>query len=150
MVDVQQAAVAGTQVNTTIIQAVDTPTLAARTNVETGSTVNAIFLTVEVVATSSAALPNAYLIVVKNPGGNIVMPAANAVGSNDNKRFVIHQEMVMLQEQTSSNPRTLFKGVIVLPKGYRRFAPNDELEIGILAPGVSLNICFQCHFKEFR
>ncbi len=150
VVDVQQATVAGTQVNTTIIQATDTPTLAARTNVETGSKVNAIFLTVEIVATSSAALSNAYLIVFKNPGGNLTIPAANIVGSNDNKKYVIHQEMVMLQEQTGSNPRTLFKGVIVLPKHYARFAPNDELELGILAPGVSLNVCFQVHFKEFR
>ncbi len=89
-------------------------------------------------------------MVTKNPGGNITIPPANAVGSNDNKRFVIHQEMVMLQKVTPSNPRTLFVGVIIIPRGYRRFAPNDELVLSFLAPGVNIDVCFQVHYKEFR
>ncbi len=89
-------------------------------------------------------------MVMKNPGGNITVPVANAVGGNDNKRFVIHQEMVMLQRVTNSNPRTLFNGVIVIPRGYRRFAPNDLLQLSFLAPGVNIDVCFQCHYKEFR
>ena len=32
------------------------------------------------------------MIVYKNPGGNLTAPAPNTIGSNDNKRFVIHQE----------------------------------------------------------
>ena len=47
----------------------------------------------------------------------MAIPAANAVGGDDNKRYVIHQEMVMVQKITPSNPRTLFKGVIAIPKG---------------------------------
>ncbi len=150
VVDIQNALVAGTQNNERIIRSVDTPILANRDDVETGSTVNGIFLNVEVVATSSAALSNVYLIVFKNPGANLTVPAANQVGLNDNKRYVIHQEMVMLQEQTGSNPRTLFKGVIVIPRGYRRQGPGDFLQIGLLAPGISVNYCIQVHYKEFR
>ncbi len=132
------------------MRSVDTPVIANRDDVETGSTVNAIFLVVEVVATSSAALSNVYMTVFKNPGANLTPPGANVVGSDDNKKYVIHQEMVMMQEQTGSNPRTLFKGVIVFPRGYRRNGPNDIWQISLLAPGVSFNYCLQVHYKEFR
>ena len=133
----------------------DAPVLANVTEVETGSKINGIYLKVEANATSSAALANLYLIVYKNPGGNILTPVPNTVGSNDNKRFVIHQEMVMLQKEPTAdslggNPRTVFNGVIVIPRGYRRFAPNDLLNVAFLAPGVTVDLCFQCHYKEFR
>ncbi len=119
-------------------------------DVITGSTVNAIYLRIEVNATSSAALANMYMIVAKNPGTNVNLPPPNAVGIDDNKRFVIHQEMIMFQQVTNSNPRTLFNGVIVIPKIYRRNAPDDNLVVILLAPGVNTNICLQCHYKEFR
>ena len=100
--------------------------------------------------TTAAALPNAYMMLFKNVGGNLTAPAANLVGSSDNKRYSIHQEMVMLQSVVNSNPRTLFNGVVVIPRGFRRFGPDDRLELHVLSPGVNLNLCVQCHYKEFR
>ncbi len=150
VVDQQQAAVAGTQVATSLIDTVDAPVLAQVDEVETGSTVNAIYLKVEINATSSAALANAYMFVFKNPASALTAPTANIVGSSDVKKYVIHQEMVMLQQQDGSNPRTLFNGVIVIPRGYRRNGPDDNMSVLIFSPGVNLNICVQCHYKEFR
>jgi len=87
---------------------------------------------------------------MKNPGGNLTFPNPNVVGSDDNKKYVFHQEMVMLQMQDNSNPRTLFNGVIVIPKHLRRMAINDLITVRVFSPGVELNICIQCHYKEFR
>ncbi len=150
VVDIQFASTAGTAVPQILIKAVDDPALANTADVQTGCTVNGIYLKIEANATSSAALANFYLIVYKNPGFNISDPTANAVGADDNKRFVIHQEMIMFQQVTNSNPRTIFNGVIAIPRGYRRFGPNDQLRIVTLAPGVNTNSCLQCHYKEFR
>ncbi len=150
VIDHQYSVAAGAQTNKDLILASDTPDLATNTEVQTGSTVNGIYLKVECYATSSGALSNAYMIIFKNPGGNLTEPTPNAVGVSDNKRYVIHQEMVMLQKVTPSNPRTLFNGVIVIPKGYRRFGPNDVLRIRVVTPGVSADFCVQCHYKEFR
>ncbi len=136
---------------TTLIVSSDTPDLATPIEVQTGSTVNGIYLKVEVTNVgTTGVLANVYMIVMKNPGGSLSAVAPNTVGSNDNKRFVIHQEMLMLQQIHDSNPRTLFNGVIVIPRGYRRFGPNDTLQLRILAPGVDVNYCVQCHYKEFR
>ncbi len=90
------------------------------------------------------------MIITKSPGGNINAPAPNLVGASDDKRFVIHQEMVMVEQSANGNPRTLFNGVIAIPRGYRRFGPGDLLIISFLAPGVNVNLCYQAHYKEFR
>ncbi len=150
VVDKQDATTAGTVNVTNLIFSVDAPILSQTSQVETGSKVNGIYLKVEIVATSSAALSNVYMIIFKNQAGALTAPAANLVGSNDVKRFVIHQEMLMMQRVTNSNPRTLFNGVIAIPRGYRRMGPDDRLEIHILSPGVNIDLCLQCHYKEFR
>ncbi len=148
--DEQGGMVAGTTVTVVIAEAKDAPVLANTAEVQTGSTINGFFAAVEVVATSSAALSNVYAIFYKNPGNNLTMPAGNVVGSNDNKKYVFHQEMVMLQEQTGSNPRTLFKGVLKVPKHMRRMGPGDLIGLKMLAPGNAMNYCTQFHYKEFR
>ncbi len=150
VVDNQGATPIATDVGVTLIKAVDAPVLANVTEVETGAKVNGIYLKVEAYATSTAALANFYLIIYKNPGGNITSPVPNSVGNNDNKRFVIHQEMVMMEKNTTGNPRTVFNGVIAIPRGYRRFAPNDLLIATLRTPGVTSDYCIQCHYKEFR
>ncbi len=136
-----------------LIAATDTPTQAGTNNVITGSKVNGIYLKVEVAsneAFDSGAIPNVYMIVAKNPGTNLTMPAPNAVGANANKRFVIHQEMIMINNTIGGNPRVLFNGVIAIPKGYRRMGPEDALVVSVLSPAINIALCLQCHYKEFR
>ncbi len=150
VVDKQAGVALGVDNVTNLIFAVDAPIKANREEVQTGCTVNGIYLKVEINATTSAALSNAYMLIFKNPGGSLTSPVPNLVGGNDNKRYVIHQEMVMLQQVDNSNPRTLFNGVVAIPRGYRRMGPDDRLELHVFSPGVILNLCLQCHYKEFR
>ncbi len=140
--------------NFAIALATDTPTLAATTNVETGCKINGFYLRVEAASNEAidlGAIPNFYMIVWKNVGGNLTDPVPNAVGANDNKRFVIHQEMTMLENKgQGSNARTVFNGVVVVPKGMRRMGPNDEWQVQIFCPALATVVCFQAHYKEFR
>ncbi len=150
VIDLQGGLVIGAQTNVDLIKTVDAPVITNATEVETGSKVNGLFLKVEVNAVTSAALPNCYLTIFKNPGGVLTPPAANAVGISALKKYVIHEEMVMLQQQDRSNPRTLFVGVIKIPRGYIRNGPLDKLQLSLLSPGVTQNFCVQAHYKEFR
>ncbi len=152
VVDFAQTQTAGAQLDTPIIVSKDAPVLANRADVETGSKVNGVYIKCEIASTETdaGAIPNAYFLLTKNPGGNITVPPANAVGSDDNKRFVIHQEMVMMNNLAGGNPRILFNGVIAIPRGYRRFGPNDTLVLSLLSTAVNMASCVQVHYKEFR
>ncbi len=150
VVDSQASSTADTQIATSIIDTVDNPVQTDTDGVETGSTVNAIYLKVEAVATSSAAIANFYMFVFKNPGSNLTAPEGNVVGVSDVKKYMIHQEMVMFQKQDGSNPRTVFSEVIVIPKGYRRNGPDDNMSVLTFSPGINWDVCIQCHYKEFR
>ncbi len=150
VVDFQGGVVAGVIQNVILAEAKDAPVITNTAEVVTGSKVNGIYLKVEVNADIVTGLPNVYLSVNKNPGNQVTLPNPNAVGSSINKKFVIHQEMVMLQGVDNSNPRTLFNGVIAIPRGYRRFAPDDKLVLRVLSAATTLNMCVQCHYKEFR
>ncbi len=134
--------------------ATDTPTLGSTNSVETGSKINGFYIRFEASSNndfSDGATPNFYFYLWKNTGGNLTAPPANAVGSNDNKRYVIHQEMTMLENKgKGSNARTVFNGVIAVPKGMRRMGPNDEWNIVTVCPQLATAQCVQCHYKEFR
>ncbi len=150
VVDIQGGLALGTQLNSILIDAVDAPVLTGAAGVEVASTVRAIYLKVEVYATSAAALSNVYMTVMKNPSNALTAPAPNAVGVSDVKKQIIHQEMVMIQQVAEGNPRTLFKGVIRIPRGYQRMGQDDTLLLSLLSPGVAIFFCVQCIYKEFR
>ncbi len=153
VVDFSATLAAASTLTNILVDTVDAPVIASTNQVETGSKVNGIYLKVEVASNEApdvGAIPNVYLSVFKNPGNNLTFPAPNAVGSSDNKRFIIHQEMIMLENLRGGNPRVLFNGVIVIPKGYTRFGPDDALSLQILSPQVDIALCLQCHYKEFR
>ncbi len=144
---------ANTNVNVILVKGINSPDAITNTNeVAVGSTVNGIYLRVEVSCDTDVTteIPNVYMSVNKNPGGALSAIVPNTVGTSVNKRFVIHQEMLMMDGHVGGNPRVLFNGVIKIPKGYKRFADTDTLQLRILAPTVALNYCVQCHYKEFR
>ncbi len=150
VVDVQGGLVLNVQQTFNLIDTVDNPVLTGTSQVKIGSKVNGLYLKVEVYATTAGALSNVYMMVMKDPGNAITFPNPNVVGASAFKKFVIHQEMVMLEKSVNGNPRILFNGVIAIPKGYRRNGPLDRLQIMLFAPGVNVDFCFQCHYKEFQ
>ncbi len=145
---------AATQTFFSLADTTDTPTLAAKNSVETGCKINGFYIRLEVASNEAidlGAIPNVYMYVWKNPGNNLTAPSASSVGSDDNKRFVIHQEMSMIENKgQGSNARTLFNGVVVVPKGMRRCGPDDKWTVEILSPQLDIAACMQAHFKEFR
>ncbi len=154
VVDSSATVGAGTDHPFVLAKAVDAPVLANRTECITGSKINGFYIRVEVASNEAidlGAIPNAYLMVSKNPGANLTLPSPNAVGVSDNKRFVIHQEMTMIENKgQGSNARTLFNGVVVVPKGMRRMGPNDIWNCTCLVPALNSALCLQSHYKEFR
>ncbi len=138
-----------------LVQTVDAPVLASVTQVETGSAVHGIYLHVEVLHSAGTGRPNIYMMIFKNPGGNLSNASflPKGEGGVDNKRHVIHQEMILMSGDAGNGlPRPLFNGVIKIPKGMSRFGPSDTLNMNIVTgnAGVVADWCLQAHYKEFR
>ena len=158
IIDVPTSTVLAVQSVVPVIEAGSNPSLGNPTIVNEGSTINAIYLRVEVLGTTSfTQVPRVYMAIFKNPGNNISAPNANGTGTNDAKRYIIHQEMIMISGvglEGSGFPRTLFNGVIKIPPRLKRFGYNDELQV-LLQNGAGettgiANVCVQCIYKEFQ
>ncbi len=148
---------------TEFASAVDTPArLTQPDEVHNGSVIKWFYAQVETAGSVAyAGVPRVYCMFWKNPGNELVAPSPASVGSSDVRKFVFHQEMQMVAQQTTSGagggdgtfPRTMFKGVIRVPKRYQRMGINDRLSFSIQnEPGESTGttrFCFQCIYKEF-
>ncbi len=152
VVDAQGTVTAGVTLSQPLILTVDAPVIGDTRQCITGSKVNGIYLKVEVASTESdpGAIPNCYLAIFKDPGGLLTTPNPVSIGDEVIKKYIIHQEMVMLNNTAGGNPRVLFNGVIAIPKGYRRNGPLDELSVLVRSTAVNFAFCMQAHYKEFR
>ncbi len=151
VVDIE-GTVTSTKNEATLVDADDNPVLASPTQVQTGSVVNGVYLHVEVSHTTGAGRPNIYMAVYKLPGNAFATSDPSAIGITDTKKFVIHQEMIMMSGDAGNGlPRPLFNGVIAIPKHMRRFGPDDRLVVVFITKGaVQADFCLQSHYKEFR
>lgn len=143
---------------TDVIDTVTTPNTASGPNqCHIGSTVHAIYLRVEVKggAVTASGVENIYMGVFKNPGNLLGAPRLDSVGTTDRRKYMIHQEMIMTNVATAeaSFPRTLFKGVIKIPKGYKRNGFEDKLQVVLQQrlgeTNQTTQFCIQCIYKEF-
>lgn len=152
IVDSSATLTAGTTLLTKLIDTVDAPIITGIIQCETGSKVNGIFLNVQVASneTDAGAIPNVYMALYKNPNGNITTINPTSTGDTGDKRFIFHQEMIMFNNLAGGNPRTLFKGVIAIPKGYRVNRFDDELVLAVRSTAVNIALCIQCIYKEYR
>ena len=153
VVDVQGGITSGSREVVILATGVDSPSTSSTTEVQTGGRVNSLYLNVQVLATTSTALPNFYLILYKNPGNNVLaaqIPEANAVGTSDFRKQVFHQEMRMMSQENDSIPITMFNGVLKLPQRFQRMGINDTVVIQFISPGVDVFYCIQCIYKEYR
>ncbi len=154
IVDVQGGIVAGTQVISNLVKTVDNPvSTSAPAECTTGSHVKSFFLNVQVAATGTAALANVYMFVFGNPGDNIIdanIDDGNVIGVSDIRKQVFHQEMIMTEKNTTAFPRTLFRGVIKVPRKFNRLGVKDRISIALFSPGVNYDFCFQCIYKEIK
>ncbi len=152
VIDSEGALVAGTASITDLAVANDNPILGSVTQVETGSKVNGFYLHVEVLHSSGAGRPNVYMAIFKNPANQLgTISAINSLGDSDQKKFCIHQEMLMMSGDAGNGlPRPWFNGVLKIPRHMQRFGPSDKLQVVLLSPSVATDFCLQAHYKEFR
>ncbi len=162
VVDTSGSVVAGAVSVTELAIQTDSPSTSSVNQVHIGSHIKAIYLKVELSGSIAyGGVPRVYFVVFKNPGNQLANPVLDAIGVSTIRKYVIHQEMTMVAQQTTSGagggdgtfPRTMFKGVIRIPPRYQRFGDLDKLEFHIgNSPGEatgSTRWCLQAIYQEF-
>ncbi len=145
---------------TQLIEAEDNASLADTDSVERGSRVNGIFLSVFAISEGGELANEVPLIdwyVIKNPGGNFTtfsatgFPTPGITGSHDNKRFIIHEEKGLSGggELSLAGIPMVFKGVLAIPRGYRKFNANDRLEIAVRS-NFAIKLCVKAIYKWYH
>ncbi len=143
-----------------IIDDVDTYTLADANGVPTGSRVNGFyhssyFISEGGEATSEVPLVDWYII--HSPGGAFGttfdadnLPTPGATGVHKNKRFIIHEERGLTGGGNASlaGVPMVFKGVIGIPKKWRRVGDGDNLVLCARCT-FATKVCTKSVYKHF-
>ncbi len=146
---------------TTIVDTVDAPTLAATGSVERGSKVHGIYLSLFIYAEGGEVaneVPLADWYIIKDQGGNMgstfsatALPTPGATGSNDNKRFVFHEEKGLAGggDASLAGVPMVFKGVIGVPRGYQKCNSGDRIKVCVRTNFAS-KLCFKAIYKWYH
>ncbi len=140
---------------------VDSATLAAADSVERGSKINGIYLSLFFI-TEGGELANEVPLVdwyiIKNPGNNFTstfdaanLPTPGSTGVHDNKRYIFHEEKGLSGggELSLSGVPMVFKGVLALPRGFRKFNANDRLTLAARA-NFATKFCAKAVYKWYH
>ncbi len=164
IIETNGAVVAAVVSVTDLIATVNNPDpLVSPSQVNIGSKVGSVYIRVEVVGTTGAGgVDNIYMAVAKNPGSNMTFPALDLLGVDDLRKYVIHQEMIMLSPQSEAGagggsnrfPRTMFKGVVRIPRGYQRNGVKDKLILLLQHRSGEVTqvteFCIEAIYKEYQ
>ncbi len=144
----------------TVVNTVDSATLAANNSVERGAKVNGLFLSCFWYSEGGELASEVPLVdwyIMKNNGNNFSgfdatnFPTPGAQGTHDNKRFIFHTEKGLTGggDASLSGVPMIFKGVIALPRGMRKMNANDRIII-CARSNFATKFCIQAIYKWYH
>jgi len=151
-VTVNVLGVTSTIQNFLIAKAVTSPAPTNKSDVSHGCVIKNIWVTLDLCGLGGTGVLNnldAYLI--KNPGDNLTLPTANAVGSSNEKKYVIKQWRFMAMRNQDGNPPYHWEGWVKIPKPYQRMGTDDTWRLGVSATsGLTGHASVMSIYKWFR
>ncbi len=139
-----------TNVRTIIAKAVTAPSNTVTTDCHRGGTIKAIWISLDFCGLrASGIFQKTGVYLIKNPGANLLPPGVFAVGSSNEKKFVIKQWLAMTMANADGNPPYHWEGWVKIPKRYQRMGTDDIWE---LVYGVDAGVGHGFHnviYKEY-
>ncbi len=144
--------ISGTQTNSTIAVATDTPATTSSTEVSQGCIIKAIWVSLDFCGLArSGTLNNAGVYLAKNVGNNLTLPSALTQGSSNEKRFIIKNWHAMIMRNQDGNPPYHWEGWVKIPKKYQRMATDDTWRLSsITTAAVTGHLSPQVIYKWYR
>ncbi len=113
-----------------IAKAVNSPSNTVTTDCHHGSTIKAIWLSIDFCGTAGSGVQQETVVYLfKNPGANLTPPGVFAVGSSNEKKFVIKMWSQMTMRNQDGNPPYHWEGWIKIPKRYHRMGTDDLWQV---------------------
>ncbi len=123
-------ALTSTNVVTLLAKAVTAPSNTVETDCHRGGTIKAIWLSLDMCGLgATGALVNGGMYLIKNPGDNLTEPGIFAVGTSNEKKFVIKQWFAMLMRNQDGNNPYHWEGWVKIPKRYQRMGTDDTWQL---------------------
>ncbi len=133
-----------------VAKAVTAPSNTVTTDCHRGGHIKAIWVSLDACglgATGANVTWSAFLF--KNPGANLGPPGSFAVGSSNEKKFVIKQWSAMLMRNQDGNPPYHWEGWVKIPKRYQRMGTDDIWSITMGLTASTGHGFFNCIYKEY-
>jgi len=115
----------------------------------TGSTINGFYLFCQIISATTGT-SNMDWYVWKGPAAiEAVMPVPGATGGHPNRKYILHEEKGIPGNASDGAYPLTWKGVVVIPKGRRRMAEDDIIELRVRGADI-YNQCSKAIYKFYR
>ncbi len=152
VIDVVGTTLGGTTSDVPLVLGQRGTDLASPTEVETGSTVSSIFLSLFFLGETGGASGLVDWFIYKNPNGNVSppeLPVPGNSGVSNMRNKIFHEEKGLAATQDGTP--MVFKGVIKIPSRFRRIGDNDKFELRILTEiGFNAQFCVKAIYKSYQ
>ncbi len=147
---VDSIAVVSTNVEKIIAKAVTAPSNTVDTDCHRGGQIKAIWLVIDFCGlAASGVLQNQSVYLMKDPGANLTAPGVFAVGTSNEKKFVIKQWAAMTMRNQDGNPPYHWEGWVKIPKRYQRMGTDDTWVLAFGANAGTGHAFLQAIYKEY-
>ncbi len=141
--------VATTNTEFIVAKAVTAPSNTITTDCHRGGHIKAIWVSLDFCGlAASGVLQNIMVYLIKNPGANLTPPGVLAVGSSNEKKFVIKQWFAMTMRNQEGNPPYHWEGWVKVPKLYQRMGTDDTWVLVHGANTATGHFAVECIYKE--
>ncbi len=148
---VDATASTGTSVAASVlVNSVADPSATTANHVERGCLIKALWISFDVCGlAASGVLQRTVLYLIKNTGTNLTLPSAFAVGTSNEKKFVIRQWQFMTMRNQDGNPPNHWEGWIPVPKRYQRMGIDDLWQLAFEVDAAAGHFAVQCIYKWY-
>ncbi len=133
-----------------IAKAVTAPSNTVDTDCHRGGHIKAIWLSLDFCGLAPSGTNQRHIAyLMKNPGDNLTEPGVFAVGTSNEKKFVIKMWSQMTMRNQDGNPPYHWEGWIKIPKRYQRMGTDDTWQLVIGASSSTGHGFFNAIYKEY-
>ncbi len=149
IVDFQEA-LTTTIDNSLIAKAVTAPSNTVDTDCHRGGHIKAIWISLDFCGTGTTLVNNRIVVyLIKNPGDNLTEPSVFAVGTSNEKKFVVKMWSYMAMRNSDGNPPYHWEGWIKIPKRYQRMGTDDTWRLISGINNETGHLFANCIYKEY-